>query len=165
MDNIIEDWLEQDKELLSIILSIDSRTRDEYDAALLAFKEVAEYLVIPKQPEDFTEKMYEEHEKLGFDAPRSVLEELALVNYLFPDEDIRGNVMVALYNVQHKNYLDYEDAAVVYFDGYENIPEQYMIYFFGDAIDAKLSFDLPEGKTWVEAGAKLAAKVLSPDNQ
>lgn len=161
MENVIADWFERDKDLQNIVLSIDSRTSDEYEAAKFAFDEAADYLGLPKQPEDVTEEMSEEHDKLGLDSPRSVFHELALINYLFPDEDIRGNVMLALFNIQHKSYVDYEEVAVVFFEEYENIPIEYTIYFFGSAIDAKISFDLPKGTTWVEAGAKMAVKVLS----
>ncbi len=159
MNNIIENWYNNDKGLLDIILSIDAITTNQNDAALLAFNEIAEYLHLPKQPEN----SIDERSDGSNIQTRSVFEELALINFMFPEEDMRGNVLLAMYNLHHKNYIEYNEVAIINYLDYNSIPDEYFIFFLGDTIDAHIMFfSLAIGKTLMEStGAKVMDKVLN----
>lgn len=159
MENPIENWIMEDSVIADILSSIEQCSLNDADAAEKAFYQIGNYLKLPLLPADITEEDYDSYEDLNLE-PHAVLIELALINYMFSDENIKENVVLAIYNVYNKCYTAFEEAAVIHFGDESKIPEEYFIYFFGNSVDARLSFSLPTGQTWVEAGAKLAVKVI-----
>ena len=159
MENIIENWISSDKGISDILRSIDLKASDEKEAAEKAFYQIGSYLKLPLQPADITEEEYDSAYDQNLE-PQAVLIELAMINYMFSDVNIKGNVMLALYNVHHKCCIDFYEVVAIHFGDESRIPAEQCIYFFGDSIDARLSFTLPKGVSWVEAGAKLMVKVI-----
>lgn len=159
MQNEIENWISSDKGILDILTSIDEQSLDEKEAAEKAFYQIGSYLKLPLKPADITEEDYDSAYDQNFE-PRAVLIELAMINYMFSDLNIKGNVLEALYNVHHKCCIDFYEVVAIHFGDESRIPAEQCIYFFGDSIDARLSFTLPKGVSWVEAGAKLMVKVI-----
>jgi hypothetical protein len=158
MENVLIQWIENDKVLSSILSEIDEKGLSAAKSAYIAFSQVAEAYHLPQYPEDLNETIYREHEELNVEA-RSVFEELAILKYLSgPDDDIRGVTLNALYNVYNKLYLSVEEAALKYFGSYEKIPDTFMVYYFGDASNARIEFKI-EQTNWTDSEARLMQKV------
>jgi hypothetical protein len=121
-NNHIIQWFKSDEGLCDVINFIDARKLTLAESARMAFHHVADYLGLPKQPDDITEQMYREFDIYDFE-PQSVFEQIAVINYMADaNDDIRGLVMQALYNVHHKDYHGMEYAAEIYFGGIDKIP-------------------------------------------
>lgn len=158
-DNHIIIWLKSDDGLCDVINGIDVQNLSQQESARLAFYSVSDYLKLPKQPEDITEQMYKEFEEYGFE-PESVFEQMAVINYIADaNDDTRGLVLQALYNVYHKEYHGVEYAAEVYFGSVKKIPKTYSYYLFGTDVDARIEFSI-KGENWIDAGARMMKKVV-----
>lgn len=155
MENPIENWIMEDGVITDILTSIEHSSLNDADAAEKVFYQIGNYLKLPLLPADISEEDYDSN-----DEPRAVLIELAVINYMYSNEDIKGNVMLALYNIYNKCYTDFEEASAIHFGDESKIPGEHFIYFFGNSVDARLSFSLPKEQTWVEAGAKLIVEVI-----
>lgn len=158
MDISVSDWIESDEKLSELMTFIDDNYKSVEKAALVAFYQVSDIYHLPKSQEEITEEIYAEHDELDLE-PRSVFEELAIINYLLPDENLLDKVFQALYNVHHKQYTDIDRAAMKYY-GSKKIPKEYFVYYFGKDIDAKITFEIESGRSWFDAGAKMMTKVF-----
>lgn len=159
MNNQIEEWLEENKEIEALVLQLDETSSSPEQAALKAFYEISSHLQLPKFPEEINEEHYKAHEELDIE-PRSVIEELAILNYLAPKDDIRGRVLCAIHNVHFKEYIDWHNVTLKHFKNSIKLPKEYMVYLFGKNVDARLAFTL-DGDSWVKAGASAAYKILT----
>lgn len=158
--NPVLEWLQKNNTLCEIINDIEAQSLTLEEKANLALVQISEKYQLPLEAGDVSEKSYEEHDALGID-PSSVHEQLAIAKYLWPEDDYRGLVLMALYIVRHKEYLHIDEAALKHFGQKDKIPNSYMVYFFGDVFDAELKFSLPDGCTnWTKSGAKYMQKVL-----
>lgn len=151
-DNPIEEWYKKDKRLSDLLVSIDEQNLSDEDAAKQAFYKVTELYKLPKFPEDVDTENDEES--------RSVFEEMAILKFMFPDDELKGIVMLAAYNTYTKEFVSIDEAASIHYNGYENIPKEYFVYYFGKDIDARIEFDI-KGQSWIEAGAIKLQKVIS----
>ena len=157
-ENIILDWFNEDEQLSNMINAIDA-TKSLEQQALDAFLQVSTHYGLPKYPADFNDEYYERFEKMGIDNPRSVFEEATILKFLEPDEDPRGLIMVALYNVKNGTFIDIDEAAIKHFGSQEEIPSNYYVCFIGDGFAGQLHF-LKETESWIELGAKSMIRVF-----
>lgn len=158
--NLILDWLKRDEELCNIVNKIDATGNSFEEQAFDAFHLLCEHYDLPKYPEDFTDKYYTRFEKMGIDDPRSVYEEATIFNYLEPNEDPRGKVMVAIYNVKNGKFIDINECALKHFGSKESIPKEYSVCFIGEGFAGRLHFLKPE-ESWFDLGAKSANRVIN----
>ncbi len=148
-----QDWIQKDENLSDLLIKIKGSSKTDEEAALTAYHQVAEMLQLPKTFSDITEDSYEADEEQDREL-HSVFEELAIINYLEPNQNILDRVLVALYIVYMKAHIDYEQAALKYYGSKEKVPKPYFIFFFGRDVDAHISFDIPkEFNSWPESGA------------
>lgn len=158
-ENPILDWFKSDDALSDIVNRITATEKSVGEQALDAFRQISDYYDLPKYPENFSDKYYERFEQMDVDDPRSVFEEATICKYLEPENDPRGTVMVALYNVKHGKFIDLNACAKKHFG---SIPKEYMICYIGDGFAGELHF-LHSGESWFDIpGAKSANKVINP---
>ena len=157
--NPIEDWYNSDEQIKNIIDRLSSSGMTNEEQAIAAFEEISVAFDLPKYGHSFTDAHYARYEELGMESPRSVFEEAAVIRYMEPDEDPRGIVILALYNVHNGIQLPIEECAEKYFGGKDKIPTQYMVCFLGENIDGKLHF-LEPGESWIDLGARSAMQII-----
>jgi hypothetical protein len=148
----VEKWIQADHDLSGLLNEISQRSKDKRENALAIFHEVSNMYKLPKVSEDVTDQVYEAYEKLGRE-PTTVCQQLAIINYLYPKADIRNNVLLALYIVLQKGKTGMQQAALIYYGSEEKVPMPCMVLLFGKDLDARISFDKPEGGAWTDTGA------------
>jgi hypothetical protein len=155
----ITDWYNKDERIKRTLdrLTLSGLSEDEQAAA--AFEELSTAFELPKYPEDFTDALYAHYEELEINDPRSVFEEFCIIRYLEPNDDPRGVVMMALYNVYKGIKIPLDECARKHYGGKRKIPKQYMVCYIGEGIKGRLHF-LKEDESWVELGARAAEKVI-----
>lgn len=158
MDNPVLEWLGKDKGVCEMLVRIDETNLSANESGSLAFHRISDYLLIPKTPSDINKQHFDEHAPLNLE-PRSVIEELAILNYLAPEDDIRGKVLCAIHNMYFKAYTDWNEVTLKRYHYSTKTPESYSVYLFGNGIDARLQFDIEKG-SWVEAGALAMYKII-----
>jgi hypothetical protein len=157
-ENPILDWFKSDDILCDIVNEISATGKNLEEQALDAFHRLSDHYDLPKYPENFSDKYYERFQQMGVDDPRSVFEEATLWRYLEPEDDPRGIVMIALYNVRHGKFLDLNECAQKHFG---SIPKEYMVCYTGEGFAGELHF-LNPGESWFDLpGSKSACKVIN----
>lgn len=157
-ENPIINWFQSDDELCNIVNRIAAAGKSLEEQALEAFHQLSAHFNLPKYPEDISEQDYERFDEMGVDDPRSVFQEATIFNYLEPEEDPRGIVMVALYNVKNGIFSDVNKCAEKHFG---SVPKEYMFCYVGDGFAGKLHF-LKTGESWFNIpGVKSATKVIN----
>ncbi|MBI2730975.1 MAG: hypothetical protein HYX40_09530 [Sphingobacteriales bacterium] len=151
-DNPIVVWYTKDQWLCDFLVSVDQKNLSDEDAAREAFYKVAEHYKLPKFPWD-KQNSDNEEEKI------SVFEEMAIAKFIFPEDELKGIVMLALYNVYTNEFIPIDDAAAIYYGDHDHIPDQYMAYYFGKDVNATLRFEI-RNSSWVEAGATFVSKII-----
>jgi hypothetical protein len=144
-DNPIEEWYKKDQRLNELLVSIDQQSLPDEEAARQAFYKVSELYNLPKFPGEVDEN------------GRSVFEEMAIGKYIFPNDELKGVVMLAIYNVFINEYITMDEAAAIFYNSHDEIPDEYFVYYFGKDVDARIEFDIG-GKTWIEAGCTFMQK-------
>jgi hypothetical protein len=145
-------WVQSDEILSNLITTIEAQSGNDEEAALAMFNRISLLYQLPKKFYDITDEIYDAYTELDRQAS-CVLAELAVINYLEPHENIKNNVLVALYTVFLKERIDVFLAAVKHFGSWESVPTSFYVYYFGKDIDAHIKFDIPEGISWVDSGA------------
>jgi len=100
-NNPIVDWINTDEKLRAIIERLNDSGLSEKEQADIAFDEISDIYGLHKYPESFTEEDYKRFEEQGIDDPRSVYEEVGIIHYLEPNDDPRGIVLFAIYNIKN----------------------------------------------------------------
>ena len=106
MQNGFEKWITTDEDLNNILEDIESTNLPVAEQAEMAFHRLCEIYKLPKLPENlesFTE--YYENKNIDILDVKSVYEELAFIKYLEPEDDPRGLVMFAIYNVKNNESI------------------------------------------------------------
>ena len=155
----ITDWYNEDSRVKNTLDRLTLSKLNEEEQAAAAFEELSTAFELPKYPEDFTDALYAHYEELKIDDPRSVFEEFCIIRYLEPDDDPRGVVMMALYNVYKGIQMPLDECARKHYGGKRKIPKQYMVCYIWEGIKGRLHF-LKEDESWVDLGARAASKVI-----
>lgn len=155
----ISDWYNEDDRIKGTLdrLAFSGLTEDAQAAA--AFDELSSAFQLPKYPEDITDALHAHCEALEIYDPRSVFEEFCIIRYLEPKDDIRGVVIMALYNVYKGIQMPLDECARKHYGSKRKIPKQYMVCYIGEGIKGRLHF-LKEDESWLEMGARVAAKIV-----
>jgi hypothetical protein len=159
MDNPIDEWYSSDERLKNIIDTLSLSGKSPSEQAKEAFYQISELYGLHKYPDDISEDDYKKYEEEGIDDPRTVFEEVGIIRYLEPNDDPRGVVLFALYNIKNRMYMDISFCAERRFGGKKKIPDSYMVYYTGQDADSNLHF-LNTGESWTKEGVKYASKVL-----
>ena len=158
-DNPIDIWYSSDERLKNIIDTLSLSGNTPFEQAKEAFYQISELYNLHKYPDDITEDDYKKYEEEGLDNPRTVFEEIGIIRYLEPEDDPRGVVLFALYNIKNRRYMNIEFCAERHFGNKKNIPNNYIVYYTGQDADSRLNF-LLDGESWVKEGVKYASKIL-----
>jgi len=144
MTNPIQEWINKDDKLYNLITKIQLSNKNPSKQAEIAFNNLCELYNIPKMPEDITTTK----DDFGhLNDTRSLFEEHALIKFLAPkDEDPRGLVLSAAYNLLHNNLINYYDVAKKEYNN--EIPEVCQIGVSGDGYTSKVIFFQKETKKW-----------------
>lgn len=154
-ENIIQQWIAEDKKLNDALIEIQNLGLSENEQAEVAFHQISDMYQLPKMPNDIIDEdediveIYTGEEE-DYD-PSSVYQELGLIKYLNPDEDPRGNVLMAIYIVKNKLHVDIDD---VYLKKYGSKKKTSGIGFKGENTDVEIVF-VDKGKSWFEMGCIL----------
>lgn len=159
-DNSIDIWYSSDERLKTIIDTLSLSDKSAFEQAKEAFYQISELYNLHKYPDDITEDDYRKYEDEGIDNPRTVFEEVGIIRYLEPEDDPRGVVLLALYNIKNRTYIDISFCAEKHFGGINKIPDNYVVYYTGQDADSKLNF-LNAGESWAKEGVKYASKILN----
>ncbi|WP_310556022.1 hypothetical protein [Flavobacterium sp.] len=92
----IQEWVNSDKELSKILVEIQEMSISIEEQAEVAFHRISEMYKLPKLPDDISDDQVGKDEE----EPTSVYEQLGLLKYLNPNDDIRGLVLLAIYSVK-----------------------------------------------------------------
>ncbi|WP_405351586.1 hypothetical protein [Nonlabens sp. Asnod3-H03] len=157
MENPIEKWINEDKDLYNLVVEIQSMNKTEIEQAEIAFNKLCELYDLPKMPNDL-ERYEEYYENNDVENPRSVFEEHALLKYLEPNNDPRGLVLSAIYHVKNGFGVEYEEIAEKEFG--EEVPENLQIGIKGSGINGVIVFPLKEGKSWFDLGCIVNTKLV-----
>src|SRR5688572_18132391 len=100
--NPLDDWYNNDEKLRSIIDSLGVSNKSPEEQAKEAFYKISKLYKLHEFPDDITEEDYKNYEDEGINNPRSVFEEVGIIRYLEPQDDPRGVVLFALYNIKNR---------------------------------------------------------------
>lgn len=103
--NPIQEWIEDDEVLSSILVEIQDFNLSIPEQAEIAFHRLSELYSLPKTPIEADERQTYQKEEIV-----SVYQELGLIKFLEPDGDIRGLVLTAIYNVRNKITIDIDEV-------------------------------------------------------
>lgn len=108
--NPVQDWINEDIKLSELLIKIQEIPgKTVFEQAEIAFDRVCELYDLPKMPEDL-EKHHAYYEENNIVEPRSVYEEAALMRFLEPDDDPRGIVLAAIFNVKNNIGVDVKEV-------------------------------------------------------
>lgn len=158
-DNPIDTWYSNDERLKKIIDTLSSSGKSPFEQAREAFYQISKLYNLHKYPDEITEDDYKIYKEEGIDYPRTVFQEIGIIRYLEPEDDPRGVVLFALYNVKSRKYMDINLCARKHFGSKKKIPDNYIVYYTGQDADSKLNF-LNAGESWTKEGIKYASKIL-----
>lgn len=157
MENPVQLWIQSNEQLARLLEEIETSGLPESKQAELALDKLCEMLDLPKTPADL-ERYADYYQKHQIDEPRSVFEENALLNYLYPEEDPRGILLAAVYNVKHHLGVDLDEIAAKEFGA--DFPDGCLVGIKGNGIYGEVVFPQKEGKSWVDLGCITVTKIV-----
>ena len=147
-----QDWVNQDEILGSLLIEIESMTEKTIiEQAEFAFHRICELYDLPKMPEDL-ERYSEYYDENDIDEPRSVFEEVALIKFLEPNDDPRGIVLAATFNVKHNIGVDLKEIMKMSFG-------KPKFGIKGEGINSEIVF-IGENENWIDLDFKVLVQPL-----
>jgi hypothetical protein len=154
-ENLVQNWIETDKNLFKLITEIESEINSYNEQAEVAFERLSKLYNIPRMPVDVPEEEFEDEDE--FDK-RSLFEEHALIKYLAEEnEDPRGIVLSAAFHLLNDYRIDLFQVAEKEFG--QNIPEKCKIGIIGEGFNGEVVFPQKEYKSWFELGCKIMKQI------
>lgn len=153
----ITEWINSDTQLYNCIIDIESKYQSHDEQAEAAFHKISELFNVPKNPEDIIEEEENEDEFEEYVEQTSVYEQLGLLKYLQPNEDLRGLVLTAIYFVKNGYITDIDEVISKKFGN--NIPDDVGIGFKGDNTNVEIVF-VTKGQSWFDLGCKMFTKCV-----
>ena len=153
-ENIVELWINSDSQLSKILTDIESETEILESQAEKAFHKVAEEYNLPKMPNDidYDDENYD-------DEIKSVYEVLGLIKYAYPDEDPRGNVMLALTCVKDNIPFDMENVLSEAEKQGIDTSQIFGICYTGTDYNVEIKF-IFNGENWADSNCNLFLKTV-----
>jgi hypothetical protein len=134
----VQQWISEDAELSKVLVEIQESGLSVEEQAEMAFHKVTDMYGVPKLPEDVPDVDDGEDKA-------SVYQELGLIKYLYPENDLRGSVLAAIYAV--KNGINVDDSEI------DHTAISGLCYK-GENSKVELVL-VQKGQSWVELGCKL----------
>jgi len=157
-DSTIQDWINSEKDLANLLIEIEKMSDSFKEQAEITFNKVCEIYKLPKLPQDIVDnEEYETQEEDKYEGETSVYEQLGLLKYLMPNEDLRGLVLNAIYFVKNGYVTDIEEVMLKKFG--DNIPDEVGFGFRGENTDVEIVFVL-QGESWFDLGCKMFTKYV-----
>jgi hypothetical protein len=154
-ENLVQNWIETDKNLFKLITEIESEFNSYHEQAEVAFERLSKLYNIPRMPVDVLEDEFEDEDE--FDK-RSLFEEHALIKYLAKEnEDPRGIVLSAAFHLLNDYRVDLFQVAEKEFG--QNIPAKCKIGIIGEGFNGEVVFPQKESKSWFELGCKIMKQI------
>ncbi len=156
----LQEWINTDKKLSSILVEIQEMPISVEEQAEVAFHRISEAYNIPKTPQntDFENEDNDEEEI----EPTSVYQHLGLIRYLEPDDDPRGLVLSAIFFAKENLEVDYDLVfAKAQNEGF--IKEEITgIGFLGKNYNVKIVF-VKNTESWFDLGCTFFIKIAEPN--
>lgn len=158
----IQDWIDTDKKLSSILVEIQEMPISIEEQAEVAFHKVAEAYSIPKNPQDI---VFEEKDSIDEDTKVeaiSVYQHLGIIKFLNPENDPRGNVLSAIYFAKENLEIDYEIVMSEAAKNAVDTAEITGIGFLGENSNVRIIF-VKNTESWHELGCNFFIKIIEPN--
>jgi hypothetical protein len=155
-NNPIQDWIDTDKKLSSILVEIQEMPISIEEQAEIAFHKVSEAYSLPKFPQDI------EIEDEDIKEPISVYHHLGIIKFLNPESDPRGNVLSAIYFAKENLEIDYE---IVFLEAIKcgiDVSQITGIGFLDENSYVKIVF-VKNTESWYELGCNFFIKIVEPN--
>lgn len=150
----ITDWIKEDKGLKEIIQEIESKTDSFEEQAELAFHLVSAYFDVPKLPDDNKEMEGDDFED---EIDSSVYEQLGILKHLEPDDDLRGQVLTAIYFLK----FDYRVDIEFIFEKYSSIDRDQILGIGFKGENSKVEMIVvKKGESCFDFGCKYFTKYI-----
>ncbi|WP_147273608.1 hypothetical protein [Pedobacter chinensis] len=146
--NPIKNWIDNDSILTSVLVEIQNMNISIEEQAEAAFHKLCEMYRLPKMPANINE--YDEDELESEDT--SVYQELGLLKFLEPNDDLRGLVLVAVYNTLNKITINLDE---VYRKAGVSIHA--LICYKGENSRVNISF-LSDSESWFDSECVMCLK-------
>ncbi|MFC1225641.1 hypothetical protein ACFE6N_17685 [Pedobacter sp. BG31] len=144
--NPIKSWIDSDHILASILVEIQGLNKSIEEQAEVAFHRLCEAYSLPKMPVDVDETADSDIEQI------SVYQELGLVKFLEPNDDLRGLVLVAVYHVLNQITINLDEVYKK-----AGINKETLICYKGEYSNVKISF-LNDNESWFANGCVMCLK-------
>jgi len=153
----IDNWIEEDKNLQKIIQEIERKTTSVKEQAELAFHSVSDYFNVPKLPDDKDETDEVEDGEDYDETNSSVYEQLGILKYLEPQEDLRGNILTAIYFL----VFGYRTSVDFIFEKYLEINKNEILGIGYKGKNSEVEIILvKKGESWFDLGCSYFTKYL-----
>lgn len=150
--NLIQQWIEDDKELSNMLVEIQNLNIPIIEQVEIAFHRISDFYGLPKMPEDIEHLDDDDinDEKLE---KTSVYEQYGLLKFLHDeDEDLRGILLSAIFFVKN-GYVADIDAVYKKYYSTNQLPIG-GIGFKNSNSNVELVF-VKKGESWFDLGCKM----------
>lgn len=97
----LEDWINNDSELLELLNHIDLQAETDIERAKIAFHKLAEKYSLPKYPDDIDDRETQHFADFHLYNPISMYEVLGKIKFADKNpENIKSNVLLAAYLIK-----------------------------------------------------------------
>ena len=150
----LEDWINNDSELSSLLQQIELEGKSEYERAKIAFHKLAEKYNLPKYPDDVEERQTLQVGDFHPYDPISMYEILGKIKFADKNsENIKSNVLLAAYLIKNK----YEPIIDEELDEYLGDNELAGFGYRGEDIVVEM-IPIKIGESWFEKGCTFFIK-------
>lgn len=146
-ENLVQNWIDTDKKLYDVLVEIQSSVKDEKEQAELAFYRISEIYQLPKMPEDNEEELFHS----------TVYEQLALLNFMEPQDNIKARVLTSLFFVK-ENYVVGMNFVYEKKFGNNEPPSNFVGIGYKGDIPYVVPVFVMKGQSWYELGCKYFTK-------
>lgn len=155
MKPTFEQWINEDQALNDTLVKIQEMDCSVLEQAEFAFKQLSKMYDLPLMPEDL--ERYEDYfESRNITDPRSVYEEAVLIKYLEPQDDPRGIVLFAVYNVKHGMGVNLKD---VFKKNAKKVFRNSRLGIKGNGINTSIIF-LKDTDNWVDLECNVMIELI-----
>lgn len=143
----IQEWINSDKELFDILVEIQKMPISIEEQAEVAFHRISDLYKIPKLPDNIPDNEVDEDEE----EQTSVYEQLGLLKYLNPNDDIRGLVLSAIYCVKEGFGAD---ASSIISEMFNDDSDNAGIGHIGENSNVEIII-VKKSQSWFDLGCKM----------
>lgn len=146
--NPLQEWIDTDAKLSEILKEIESQTKSHKEQANIAFHRLCEEYELPKYTDDIESREMIQVADYHFYDPISVYEQLGIIKFTDQkEEDIRSQVLMAIYLVKNKLELIFDDEL----DEFIGEADLQGFGYKGEDIEVEMK-PIKIGQSWFELG-------------